>query len=71
MIGGELPTNRKWDEQPWWFLYGIFVGAMNVHFFYGELTQLNDPWVVHHQVLGGFYHLVYGTLSQGQGIPIN
>ena len=34
ILGGSLPTNRKWVKQPWWDHNGILVGAEVVHLFY-------------------------------------
>ena len=38
-----------WVNQPWWFQWDKW-GAMSTSN-WGELTHLNDSWVVHHQVV--------------------
>ena len=52
VLGGSLPTDRKWVSETtlvisMGFLWGQVVHKHN----WGELTHQHDSWVVHHQVV--------------------
>jgi hypothetical protein len=49
VLGGELPTNRKWVSSPQGFQWINPLQKSHVHH-WGELTHKNDSWVVRHQV---------------------
>ena len=43
VLGGELPTNRKWVSSPWWFQWDK-VGAMSTYNWgYNPLTKWDEP----------------------------
>ena len=45
LLGGELPTNRKWVSSPQWFQWINPLQKSHVNH-WGELTHKNDSWVV-------------------------